>query len=203
MSGNVRQPATSRKASRASTDLTLGGPARWLLTARRRAVHPFHLLGVWLRCQSYYAKLFSALFRMPQIVLGLLIDPAFCSGIKGNRKTNSHLRTDAGPTVQYSGKCLSAHPQSLCRLGHGETKRSKTKVLDDSSRVWRIVHSHCGQALLERLVILFSHLPNQPSGLQMKSLELRWGFALELTRTAAEATRSDGSNHEDSRLHLL
>src|SRR3989304_2916 len=50
---------------------------------------------------------------MPPIVLGLWIDPAFCSGIKGNRNTNRHLRTDAGPSIQYSGKCLSAYPQSL------------------------------------------------------------------------------------------
>ncbi len=49
---------------------------------------PFHLkLGVWSRCQSYYAKLFSALFRMPQIVLGLLIDPAFCSGTDSRAST--------------------------------------------------------------------------------------------------------------------
>src|SRR3990172_8955266 len=79
---------------------------------------------------------------MPQVILRLLIDPAFCGGIKGNRKANSHLRADAGPTIQNSGQRFPANAQSVCRLGYSETKRIETKSLDDFSGVWWIVHSN-------------------------------------------------------------
>jgi len=49
-------------------------------------------LGVWPRCESQYAKLITTLLRTPQVVLRLLIDPAFCGGIKGNRKTHGDRR---------------------------------------------------------------------------------------------------------------
>jgi len=79
---------------------------------------------------------------MPQVVLRLLIDPAFSRGIEGNRKANGHLRADAGPAIQNSGQRLPANTKSLCRLGHGETKRIETKSLDDLPGMWGIVHSH-------------------------------------------------------------
>src|SRR5450759_662572 len=79
---------------------------------------------------------------MPQIVLRLLIDPAFCGGIKRNRKANRHLRADAGPAIQNSGQRFPANAESLCRLGYSEAKRIETKSLDDFPGMWRIVHSH-------------------------------------------------------------
>src|SRR5450756_2332382 len=99
-------------------------------------------LGVWSRCESQYAKLFTTLLCMPQVVLRLLIDPAFCGGIKGNRKANSHLRADAGSAIQNSGQRFPANAESLCRLGHSEAKWIETKSLDDFPGMWRIVHSH-------------------------------------------------------------
>src|SRR3990172_1724059 len=79
---------------------------------------------------------------MPQVVLRLLIDPAFCGGIKGDRKANSHLRADAGPAIKDSGQRFPADTESLCRFGHSEAKRFETKRLDDLSGMWWIVHSH-------------------------------------------------------------
>ena len=89
---------------------------------------------------------------MPQVVLRLLIHPAFCRGIKGNRKANSHLRANAGPAIQNSGQRFPANAETLCRLGHSETKWIETKSLNDSPRMWRIVHSH-DLALVVILVI--------------------------------------------------
>src|SRR3990172_4362213 len=79
---------------------------------------------------------------MPQVVLRLLIDPAFCGGIKGDRKANSHLRADVGPAIKDSGQRFPADTESLCRFGHSEAKRFETKRLDDLSGMWWIVHSH-------------------------------------------------------------
>src|SRR3990172_4142375 len=89
---------------------------------------------------------------MPQVVLRLLINPAFRGGIKGNRKTNSHLRTDAGPAVQNPGQRFPANAESLRRLGHSEAKWIETKSLDYFSGMWRVVHSH-DLALVVVLVI--------------------------------------------------
>jgi len=100
------------------------------------------VLGVSSSCESQYAKLFTTLLRMPQVVLSLLIDPAFCGGIKGNRKANSHLRADAGPAIQNSGQRFPANAESLCRLGDSQAKWIETKSLDDFPGMWRIVHSH-------------------------------------------------------------
>jgi len=99
-------------------------------------------LGVWSRCESQYAKLFTTLLCMPQVVLRLLIDPAFCGGIKGNRKANCHFRADAGPAIQNSRQGFPANAESLCRLCHSEAKWFETKSLDDFSGMWRIMHSH-------------------------------------------------------------
>lgn len=99
-------------------------------------------LGVWSRREPQYAKLFTTLLCMPQVVLRLLINPAFSRGIEGNRKANSHLRADAGPAIQNSGQRFSANTESLCRLGHSETKRIETKSLNDFPGMWGIVHSH-------------------------------------------------------------
>ena len=109
-------------------------------------------LGVRLRGESQYAKLFTALLCVPQIVLSLLIDPAFCGGIKRDRKAHGHLRADTGPAIQDSGQRFPAYAESLCRLGHSETKRIETKSLDDFPGMWRIVHSH-DLALVVVLVI--------------------------------------------------
>ncbi len=79
---------------------------------------------------------------MPQVVLRLLIDPAFCGGIKGNRKANCHFRADAGPAIQNSRQGFPANAESLCRLCHSEAKWFETKSLDDFSGMWRIMHSH-------------------------------------------------------------
>ena len=103
---------------------------------------PPKVLGGASRSESEYAKLLATLLRMPQVILRLLIDPAFCGSIKGNRKANSHFRADAGPAIQNSGQRFAANAESLCRLGHSEAKGIETKSLYDFSGMWRIVHSH-------------------------------------------------------------
>ena len=89
---------------------------------------------------------------MPQVILRLLIDSAFCGSIKGNRKANSHLRADASAAIQNPGQRFPANAEALCRLGHSETQWIEAKCLNDSPRMWRIVHSH-DLALVVILVI--------------------------------------------------
>ena len=79
---------------------------------------------------------------MPQVVLRLLINPAFRGGIKGNRKANSHLWADASPAIQNSRQRFPANAESLCSLGHSEAKWIEAKSLDDFPGMWRTVHSH-------------------------------------------------------------
>jgi hypothetical protein len=64
--------------------------------------------GVGSRCNSQCAKLLATLLRVPQVVLRLSIDPAFCGGIKDNRKADSHLRLvpGVGGEVRMNWKLL-------------------------------------------------------------------------------------------------
>ena len=59
-------------------------------------------LCVFLSCNKLlHVEIFAMLFGMPEIILRLLIQPAFCRGIKSDRKPDSHFGTDIGLAVQH------------------------------------------------------------------------------------------------------
>jgi hypothetical protein len=62
------------------------------------------------------AKLFAALFGMPEVILRLLSKPTFCRRAEGNGQPHRHLGTDPGSTIQYRGQSFATYPQRLCRF---------------------------------------------------------------------------------------
>ena len=51
--------------------------------------------------------------------LQLLVEPAFSSGIKGDREANRHFRADADPPVQDARQCLKIYAKPL--RGRGDS----------------------------------------------------------------------------------
>ena len=49
-------------------------------------------------------------FRVPEVILKLLVEPAFSAGAEGHRETDRHLRADTRTPVQNAGQRLPAHP---------------------------------------------------------------------------------------------
>ncbi len=52
------------------------------------------------RNKPFHVEFFAVLFGMPEFILGLLVQPALCRGIKSDREPDSHLGTDTGLAVQ-------------------------------------------------------------------------------------------------------
>src|SRR5439155_7887423 len=87
-------------------------------------------------------KLFAALLGVPQVILGLLIEPALRRCAKRNGKADRHLGTDPRATIQNGGKGLAADAQRLGRLRDSHTERLQANSLDDFPGVAWIMHAH-------------------------------------------------------------
>ena len=92
--------------------------------------------------QPFYSQFFPMLFRLPKIVLRLLIQPAFGRRIKSDRQPNCHFGADTRFTVDDARKRLSTDSKRLCRISYRDPQRIKTKLFDDFARMRRIVHQH-------------------------------------------------------------
>ena len=88
-------------------------------------------------------KLLATPFRMPKIILRLLIEPAFSGRSKRNGKTNGHLGTDTGPAVQNGGERLAANAKGLRGLRDAHAQGFKAKGFDDLARMRGVMHTHC------------------------------------------------------------
>src|SRR5687767_6788190 len=62
------------------------------------------------RSQLRHMKPFPASLRTPEIVHKLLVEPAFSTGVEGNRETHGHLRADTGSSIQNGRQRLAANP---------------------------------------------------------------------------------------------
>lgn len=56
------------------------------------------------RNKLLHVELFAMLFSMPELILGLLIQSAYCRGIQSDREPDSHFWADAGLAVQHSAQ---------------------------------------------------------------------------------------------------
>jgi len=51
------------------------------------------------------------LFRVPEVILKLLVEPAFSAGVKGHRETDRHLRADTRTPVKNARQRLPTHAE--------------------------------------------------------------------------------------------
>ena len=61
----------------------------------------------------------AALLGVPQIILDLMIEPAFRRRAERHRQTQRHFRADARPAIQNAGQGFPADAQSFRCLGNG------------------------------------------------------------------------------------
>src|SRR5437879_3533886 len=97
-----------------------------------------HLRG----CKLHDPKPLSTLLNVPEIVLGLLVEPALGGRVEGHGESNCHFRADPGAAIQDRGERLPADPQSFRSLRNGDAERLEAQSLDDLSRMGWIVHAH-------------------------------------------------------------
>ncbi|TKS57760.1 MAG: hypothetical protein EWM72_03488 [Nitrospira sp.] len=102
--------------------------------------------------QFYDSEALAPLFRMPQVILSLLIHPAFSSGVKGHGETHSHFRADPCSTIQNGRKGLAAYSQRFGCLGHSDAQWFKAERLNDFTRTGWIVHAHGHQLFPKRFL---------------------------------------------------
>ena len=48
----------------------------------------------------------ATFFRLPEIILNLLVEPAFRGRVEGDREPNRHFRTDAASTIENCRETL-------------------------------------------------------------------------------------------------
>lgn len=61
--------------------------------------------------QSRHVEPLAAFLRVPEVILKLLVEPAFSARVERYRKTDRHLRADAATPVQDAGQRLAAYAE--------------------------------------------------------------------------------------------
>lgn len=89
------------------------------------------LLGASLHRELGHAKPFAALLSVPQVILGLLVEPAFSRRAERHGQANGHLRTDARTAIQNSRQGLSTDAKCLSGLRDTHTEWVQAQALDD------------------------------------------------------------------------
>ncbi len=104
------------------------------------------------------------LLGLPQVILNLLVQPAFGRSIESNRQPDSHFRTNASFTINNAGKRLSTDTKGFCRFGDCQPERLKAKLFDNIARMWRIMHKHDIASVVIFIIDNFRMLPIELKG---------------------------------------
>ena len=94
------------------------------------------------RRKRFDVEFMPMLFDLPEIILRLLIQPAFRRRVKSNRQTHRHFGADPGFLVDQTRQRFPTDAQRFRGLGDGYAERDEAKLLDDRARMRRIVHEH-------------------------------------------------------------
>src|ERR1035441_7570328 len=84
----------------------------------------------------------SVLFRVPEVILNLLVKPAFRTGVEGDRETNRHLRTDACTPVKNARQRLPTHAKRPRGVRDGQVQGFKAQLPEHLTGMRRIMHLH-------------------------------------------------------------
>src|ERR1700693_2835641 len=86
-----------------------------------------------LCCKLSDPEVLTLLLCVPEIILGLQIEPTFCGCCKSNRKTYRHLRADARSFVENGREGFTTNTETFSRIGYSQTEGLKTKRSDNLS----------------------------------------------------------------------
>lgn len=100
------------------------------------------------RNYSLNLQFFPVLLCIPEIILGLLIHPAFSRSLKVNRKSHSHIRTNPGTSIHNCAESLSAYTKRLYSFSNWNTQRLRTKLPNDFSGVRGVMHKHGNTSMI-------------------------------------------------------
>ena len=113
-----------RCAPRRLRDVSYGsGPSRLLTSGRR---------------QSRHVEPRPVSFRVPEVILKLLVEPAFSAGAEGHRETDRHLRADTRTPVKYARQRLPTHAERPRGVRDGQVQG----LPEHLTGVRRIMHLH-------------------------------------------------------------
>ena len=87
-----------------------------------------------------HLDLFPAPSRAPQVVVHLLLQPAFRAAAEALGEPDGHLGRNAEAAVEQHGQRVARHAESLGGRGHGQSQGLDALPPDDGARVRRIVH---------------------------------------------------------------
>ena len=86
-------------------------------------------------------KLAVALTHLPEIVMNLLIHPAYRCSVKGDRQAHRQLRSNARSAMKKIGESGSADSERFRSFGDTQSQRFKAQLLENLTRVWWVVHA--------------------------------------------------------------
>ena len=100
------------------------GPNRLLTSGRR---------------QSRHVEPRPVSFRVPEVVLKLLVEPAFSAGVKGHRETDRHLRADTRTPVKNARQRLPTHAERPRGVRDGQVQGFQAQLPEHLTEVDPIV----------------------------------------------------------------
>lgn len=80
------------------------------------------------------------LFRLPEIVLNLLIHPTFGRGVKGDGQPHRHLRRDSSPSMNEIGEGGATYAKGSGSFGHTQAQWFETQFLQHFPWMRWVVH---------------------------------------------------------------
>ena len=72
--------------------------------------------------QLFHVERLPVLFRVPEVILNLLVKPAFRTGVEGHRETDGHLWADARTAVKNARQSLPAHAKGPRGVRNGQVQ---------------------------------------------------------------------------------
>ena len=104
-----------------------------------------------LRREASNPEPLSRLLRMPQIVLGLLIEPTLCGCSKRDGKAYRHFGTDTRTPIQDRRKRFPAYIERFGCRSNRKAKRLEAERSQNLARMRWIVHTHIQPSYARKL----------------------------------------------------
>src|ERR1035437_1202534 len=92
--------------------------------------------------QFLHVERFPIFLSVPEVILNLLVKPAFRTGVEGHRETDCHLRADACTPVKNARQRLSTHAKRPRGVRDGQVQGFQAQLPEHLTGMRRIMHLH-------------------------------------------------------------
>src|ERR1035437_224368 len=92
--------------------------------------------------QFLHVERLPIFLSMPEVILNLLVQPAFRTGVEGHRETDCHLRADARTPVKNARKRLPTHAERPRGVRNGQVQGFQAQLPEHLTGMRRIMHLH-------------------------------------------------------------